>query len=69
MGNVLLKLDVERVRQNLERTAGQPQTQTDALRFIAMMDVHQRDGGWFEATEATSRAFADDEVIERRPAQ
>jgi hypothetical protein len=67
--NVLLRLDIERVRFNLERSAGDPQTPEDALRFIERMGVLRRDGGWFEATPATAGAFTPDEVLERRPAK
>jgi hypothetical protein len=66
--NVLLRLDIERVRLNLERTAGEPQTLEDAVRFIARMGVRLREGGWFEATPATAAAFTADEVLERRDA-
>jgi hypothetical protein len=67
MMSVLLRLDLDRVRINLEAVARVPQTEEDVLRFLAAMGVSRRDEQWFVTTEATSRAFSADELLETRP--
>jgi hypothetical protein len=60
----LVRLDLERVRVNLELTTGTPQTEQDVLRLLAALKVRQRNGDWFTADDAALRQFLDGEVLE-----
>ena len=64
----LLRLDLERVRSNLESTRGAPQTHDDVMRLLAGMKVWRRDEEWFMADGTAMRNFLDGEVLENRPA-
>jgi hypothetical protein len=62
----LLRLDLERLRTNLERTTGVPHSHEDVLRLLAGMKVWRHDDDWFTADENALRQFIDDEVLDRR---
>jgi hypothetical protein len=63
---LLTRLDLERIRPNLERTTGAPQTHEDVLRLLAGLKVWRRDEDWFTADDNAVRQFIDGEVLERR---
>ena len=65
MGTVHVRLDLERIRLNLEKSAGAPQTHEDVLRLIASLGLRRKDEAWFVGVEPVSRAFFEDEVLER----
>ena len=64
----LLRLDLERIRRNLEVTTGTPQTDDDVARLLAGMKVWRKDEQWFSADGAMLRNFLDGEILEKRPA-
>ena len=61
----LLRLDVDRIRRNLERASGGPQTEYNALRALARRSVWRQDERWWRADEKALRAFDEGEVLEQ----
>ena len=66
MKKYLVRLDLERMRRNLETTTGTPQTQEDALRLLAAMKIWRRDEDWFSAAESALHIFLEGEVLEKK---
>ena len=63
----LLRLDLERIRMNLQRSVGTPHSHEDVLRLLATMQVwRHNDDDWVTADENALRQFVDGEVLERR---
>jgi hypothetical protein len=62
----LLRLDLERIRRNLEDAAEAPQTEDDMMRLLAGMRVWRHSDDWWGADEAAVRNFREGEVLERR---
>ena len=62
----LIRLDLECLRANVERSLGVPQSHEDVLRLLAGMRVWRHDDEWFTADENALRQFIDGEVLEKR---
>jgi hypothetical protein len=66
----LVKLDLERMRQNLELTTGTPKTEEDVLRLLGAMKIRRRDDDdWFLADQSALHIFLDGEMLEKRAAE
>ena len=65
----LVRLDLERIRRNLEAATAAPQTHDDVLRLLAVRKVWRKDEHWFIADEAAVRMFSQGEVVEKRSAE
>ena len=65
--SLLLRLDLDRIRRNLERCSDSPQSDDDVYRFLAVMKVRRHDEQWFLADEEAVTGFRAGEVVERRP--
>lgn len=61
----LVRLDLERIRRNLEAREGSPQTDDDVMRLLAGMKVWRKDAQWFCASAAAVSSFLTGEVLER----
>ena len=64
----LLRLDLDRIRQNLQEATGSPQTEEDVLRALAARGA----GATRRLVGATEQAlgrFGDAEIVERKPGQ
>jgi hypothetical protein len=64
---LLLRLDLDRIRKNLEQSVGGAQTDDDVLRLLAGMRVWRQDEDWFLADETAAGGFRHGEVREKRP--
>jgi hypothetical protein len=65
----VVRLDLERIRVNLERALEQPQTGEDVHRLLAAFGVWRKNEEWFGASEAALTNFVDGEVLEKRPSE
>ena len=63
---ILCRLDLERMRRNLELSTGTPQTEEDVLRHLAAIGVWRRNDEWFAADPETLDRCGEGEVLERR---
>ncbi len=62
----LLRLDLERIRRNLEAATGQPHGDEDVLRELAARGVWRHNEEWWGATQEAAERFAAGELLERR---
>ena len=62
----LLRLDLERIRLNLEDTAEAPQSLDDAHRLLAGLGVWRHSDEWWAAESSTLKHFRPGEIIDSR---
>ena len=64
-----VKLDVERIRLDLERVTERPQTNEHVVEFVEALGLRRRDEVWFWAKEESLVNFLEGEVLEKRPVE
>jgi hypothetical protein len=65
---IFLRLDLERMRHNLQQSTGTPHTEEDVLRHLAGVGVWRKNDDWWAAGPETLDRFGEGEVLERRGA-
>lgn len=64
----LIRLDLDRIRRNLDATGSKLHDIEDVHRLLATIQVRRHDEQWFIGDEACLRGFEDGEVLEKQPA-